>query len=180
MKGKESDVKVCRFGEKVQWKPLAVRANRRTPIEVRWEDGYWLGLIFRTDESLIGTDKGVVRCRDFRRLSEEKQYDAEGLLSVCGTPQRPVPTRNIRYVPTSIAREANEEEGDVEDVQEVAADVDVRVEPVQDIRARAADEEFQSMRILKRDVLQYGATIGCKASEMQMKGIEGRKKSKSL
>ena len=70
IKGQESSKKVCRFGEKVQWKPLPVKANRRTPIEARWQYGFWLGFIFRTDETIIGTDRGVLRCRDFRRLPE--------------------------------------------------------------------------------------------------------------
>ena len=70
VKGRQSHRHVCKFGEQVMWKPMKTAANRRNKDEPRWEEGSWLGVIFETDEVIIGREHGVVKCRDVRRMPE--------------------------------------------------------------------------------------------------------------
>ena len=42
----------------------------RDKFDVRWREGVWLGIRAESGESIIGTNEGVVKARDFRRKPE--------------------------------------------------------------------------------------------------------------
>ena len=50
------------------------------------EPGIWLGRAEDSDEHLVGTPRGVYRCRTVRRHVPDKQWDAELFLSIKGAP----------------------------------------------------------------------------------------------
>ena len=58
-------------------------------MEAKWEDGIWLGQARASNESLVGTRKGVVRAFAIKRSDEAKRWDAEMIKELKGTPQRP-------------------------------------------------------------------------------------------
>ena len=64
-KGKEFNRKVAEFGEAVQY--LRLGSEGKGNMESRWGRGIWMGVREETGESIIGTEEGTVKCRDFRR-----------------------------------------------------------------------------------------------------------------
>lgn len=52
--------------------------------------GVWLGVIERTEESTIGTNNGIVKCRTINRLPENQRWDKEKVLNLKGSPWSPV------------------------------------------------------------------------------------------
>ena len=55
------------------------------------EDGIYLGVEDRSGESRIGTARGVVKARDFRRKPESERWSATALRAFIGTPWDPTP-----------------------------------------------------------------------------------------
>ena len=47
-------------------------------------DGVWLGVTDRTDETRIGTESGVVKCRTITRRPEGQQWDGDAIKKVKG------------------------------------------------------------------------------------------------
>ena len=72
----------------VMYLPGGKRASR---LEDKFLPGIYFGQALRMDESLIGTQNGVVRARTLRRLPEGDRQDRELLLSVKGSIWKPVP-----------------------------------------------------------------------------------------
>ncbi len=114
IRGRESHRPMCEFGESVLWRPLNTAPNKKNKDEPRYEEGYWLGIIDRTDEAIIGTSRGVVRCREIKRRPEEDHGGGEGLLNVCGWPSAPNPSRKSDQIQASLNTSDDEDEEDVE------------------------------------------------------------------
>lgn len=67
------------------------------------EFGLLLGLRTRTDEAIIGTDKGVARAICIRRLDESKGWYVESLRKMQGRPSSPVPGKPGDFIPVHVA-----------------------------------------------------------------------------
>ena len=60
----------------------------------RLRDGVWLGVNARSGEHFIGTADGVVKCRDIKRISEERdRWNKERVLAAQGAPWQTIPGR---------------------------------------------------------------------------------------
>ena len=119
--GYETKRDLAEFGEKVLYTPLTGSQNIRGNMSMRQEFGIVLGLRMRSDEALIGTAKGVIRCKYFRRLDANECWDKKMIESMPGRPSCPVPGRPGDFVPVHIS--------DGPDVPHDLADVD---EPLKD------------------------------------------------
>ena len=53
-------------------------------------------------EHLIGTERGIVKCRAVRRLDEVGNFDAAKIAKIRGCPWQPVPGRMSMRIPTNI------------------------------------------------------------------------------
>ena len=53
--------------------------------------GTWLGVNERTEENLVGTERGAIKCRTVSRLRKEDAWDNELLVRMRGALLRPVP-----------------------------------------------------------------------------------------
>ena len=62
--------------------------------EPKWRSGIWLGFVDNSNEHLIGTEKGILKCRSIRRHDKSEQFDALMIEKFNGTPWKPVPGRN--------------------------------------------------------------------------------------
>ena len=144
------------------WRPLKTKANKKDKDELRMREGYFLGIIHRTDEAIIGTSEGAVRCREVRRLPREDQGDAEGLFSCVGWPSAPVPGRKSATIPSSTHME--EDGGDEEVEAEYAtADVDIKTPDIAPPHVEGMHHSGRELRILRKDVAKYGYSQGCPA-----------------
>ena len=61
-----------------------------------------MGFIDHTNEHIIGTQKGALKCRAIRRHDASDQFDATMIEKLAGTPWRPVPGRESLKKPTNI------------------------------------------------------------------------------
>ena len=69
--GEKCTTPLVPFGEPVMYLPM--RTVRRDKGDVAKKPGIWLGIIARTQEVLIGTEDGVVKCRTVTRLPDEEK-----------------------------------------------------------------------------------------------------------
>ena len=76
--------------------------------ESRWRTGIWLGFIDETNEHIIGTNRGTLKCRAIRRYDTTGQFNIVEIEEMRGSPWEPIPGRNTLKIPTNI-----EETGEV-------------------------------------------------------------------
>ena len=63
--------------------------------ESRWNEGHFLGVRNETGELIIGTNQGIVKARDFKRIADSSQrWNAESLKNIKGSPWKPNPEVN--------------------------------------------------------------------------------------
>ena len=75
-------------------------------MEDTFLDGIFLGMRLRSDETLVGTTRGVIKMRTLRRRVEEEQWDNEFARSSKGEPRQPVPGINSDHVLAAISDRA--------------------------------------------------------------------------
>ena len=61
-----------RFGESILYK--LSKTIRLGKSEARWRHGVWIGSIEASDEHLVGTDLGVIKCRAVAPLAEGQRF----------------------------------------------------------------------------------------------------------
>ena len=72
------------FGESIMFKPAkTVIQPKQNP---KWRDGIWLGFIDSTNERIIGTNVGVMKCRAIRRQESTEQFSMIETEKITGTP----------------------------------------------------------------------------------------------
>ena len=64
-KGRKFNRNVAEFGQKVLY--LQANSAGKNKLDVRWQEGVWLGIRDESGESVVGTATGVVKAKDFRR-----------------------------------------------------------------------------------------------------------------
>ena len=67
VKGRKSNRMMVPFGECVWWMPMRPQSKEPTNLDPRVEEGCFVGLREASDEALIMTPQGLVKCRDIRR-----------------------------------------------------------------------------------------------------------------
>ena len=96
-KGKSFNKPIAEFGENVWYLKLASAGKDK--FNSRWEEGIYMGCINETGETIIGTQFGTVKARDFRRKTFHKdRWDRENFDNIKGTPWEPTPGRNGDYI----------------------------------------------------------------------------------
>ena len=65
---------VVGFAEKVLFK-MTTDKTKRDRSETEWSTGYFLGVISRTTEFLIGTPEGIIKCTTIKRVPDDQAYD---------------------------------------------------------------------------------------------------------
>ena len=70
--------------------------------EDKWRSGIWLGFIDNTNEHVVGTSKGTLKCRAIRRNDASDQFNARMIEQLKGTPWKPAPGRDSLKIPTNI------------------------------------------------------------------------------
>ena len=86
--GEKCGTPLVPFGESVMYLPMKI--VRRDKGDSAKKLGIWLGVIARTQEILIGTEVGVVKCRTVTRLPDDEKWNARQVLRVRGRPWAPI------------------------------------------------------------------------------------------
>eukprot|EP00973_Karenia_brevis_P047656 6613462-Karenia_brevis.AAC.1 len=82
-RGRSAPQRGVGFAECVMYKPA--KTVKLAKDEARWEYGIWLGILIDTGENIIGTNKGVIRCRAITPLEKKKKYNKEKIEEMKGT-----------------------------------------------------------------------------------------------
>ena len=94
--GHKTKTPVTCFGEKLLWR------RRRSPAALNkhdseWTEGVFVGVSGSSNEVLVSTPDGIVRCRDVRRLVEKDRWDKDFLMKCdMGFEEYLNPTREAR------------------------------------------------------------------------------------
>ena len=89
-------VPVVPFGEAVLYLPL--KTAKGSKREFAKKLGSWIGTIERTEEALIGTESGIVKCRAVNRLPKEERWPRDLVLNMKGVPWEPVPDTRGQHI----------------------------------------------------------------------------------
>ena len=103
------------FGECVYFKPAKTVCIFKD--EPKWCEGIYIGFIDVSNESVIGTSRGVMTCRAIRRKDETDRFDNEMIHGMKGFPWQPVPGRVGLRIPTHTEDNGAiiDDEGEVDD-----------------------------------------------------------------
>ena len=91
---------------------LPMRSASSSKGELARKVGIWLGIIEKTEEVIIGTKHGVVKCRTVNRLSDGNQWNGDLVLSVGGWPWEPIFGRRGMHIPVDVEDDSEDPEGD--------------------------------------------------------------------
>ena len=61
-----------------------------------------MGTIERTEETMVGTLEGVIKCRTINRLPNGEQWKKEMVLNMKGVPWEPIPGKRGQHIPVEI------------------------------------------------------------------------------
>lgn len=100
IRGESCVAPVMPFGEIAMFLPL--RTTKHSNDEAAREPGAWLGTIERTEETLIGTAQGVIKCRVVNRLPEGDRWNLKLVAEMQGVPWEPVLGRSSDHIPAQI------------------------------------------------------------------------------
>ena len=72
-------------------------------MQPRWETGVWLGIRDESGDVIIGTGKGVLKARAFRRkVINSERWDFETFSAIQGTPWEPIPGQGETEVKANV------------------------------------------------------------------------------
>ena len=156
------DIPIAEFGEKVLYMPIKTEKRATSKAEPRMHEGIWMGLRQRTNEALIGTNRGVIRARTIRRMTDDARWDGMMLLKVRGTPRRQNPRQDCDAIPVQIDNDG-ESMVDIRDEDNVDLEGDEKDGPIEVPIERNVPEApvTRRMYVTRNMVDTYGATEGC-------------------
>jgi hypothetical protein len=91
--GRRYNDKVAAIGEKVWQKKAQHDKERADQLKVEWEEGIWLGRARESNETVIATERGVMRACAIRMMDQDERWDGEAIERLQGTPQQPGPSK---------------------------------------------------------------------------------------
>ena len=142
-RGRMCRILVIPFAEYVWYRQIRKGKTQEDKLESEMKEGVWLGHARNSNEVLIGTEHGVVRAYDVRRMPEGQRWNGEAINRMKGTPQQPDPKRPGAGIPIRVVFDEAEEKR--------------AVEPA----APKRENEIRRMRITAEMLEKYGYTEGC-------------------
>ena len=146
------EVPLVPFGELVMYLPMKTATSSKG--EPATKPGAWLGIIERTEESIIGTYNGVVKCRTINRMADGEQWHRDMVLGMRGSPWEPVPGKQGMHIPVDVDDSGEDPEKDCgHEVRPTEAlDDEIPVE---------TRSNTDKLHISRKAITKYGVTTGC-------------------
>ena len=85
LKGKKYDKELAESGEIVHYR-YDKKVISQNKLEVRWGEGFFLGVRWRTGEMIIGNSEGIHKASTIKRVGAHRRWDGEELKKVRGWP----------------------------------------------------------------------------------------------
>ena len=114
-RGRRCEIPTEVFGEKVWYKELKAKSEKKHNMETDWKEGLWLGHARSSNEILIGTREGVIRAWAIRKKPASEQWDRDLIKNMKGTPAKPNPNKPGLMIPITVTFEHQEDEGEAEE-----------------------------------------------------------------
>ena len=152
--------------------PMKSAAHTPAKTEERFKEGVFLGVRFRSDEIIIGTDIGVLKARTIKRLTEDQQWDRDFVRRLQGTPKQPDPRVQSDNIRASL-RDPGEPEQDLDGdgpSRHAAAQSHAGAPVPQEVNAPRPEPAVRRMYVRKREIERYGETQGCPGCAAIKKG----------
>ena len=149
VKGRASKRFMVPFGECVWWMPLRPQTAQPSNLDPRVEEGCFVGLREISDEALIMTSEGLVKCRDIRRRPEPERWSDVLIRAVSATPCDPNPGTNDMRIRT--------------------IRVDARTVP-RTTASQGKSQKTRRMRLMKKDFERFGYSEGCDGCDTMRSG----------
>ena len=127
-------------------------------LDTPWHEGTWLGHARESNEHVIGTAAGVLRAHSIKRQDHTKQWDADAIRALTGTPQQPDPNRATYKLPIRV----NFDGPNTDDIPVPAAP------PHQEPNLRRTAITTEMLR-------EYGYTDGCYGCRQKAAGLDARR-----
>ena len=93
MKNRRCNMAICAFGEMVMYKELHPAETQRDKSVMDWKQGLYLGGLMRSNESVVGTEQGVIKAFAIKRMAGKERWNLEAVKSMPGTLMGPDPSR---------------------------------------------------------------------------------------
>ena len=154
------------FGENVMYLPMKIPKGDKGDVAKKL--GVWLEVLARTQETIIGTCHGVVKCRIVSRLSDEEKWGARQITGLRGTPWEPVPGKGDKRIPVAIDSQGSgvQVTDDQDEDQATREPVDDESEPIQ---FRGGPDKFH---VSRKAIDKYRPTDGCPAcTSISVRGL---------
>ena len=140
-KGKKFRGEDIEFGEIVHYKHSKREKNKK--LEMRWDEGVYLGRNCRTGEAYVALEDGVKKAGTVQRVGGHRRWDGERLSKIVCLPWKIKPEPRDPD-PEGMAHPQTEEEKSAE------------------VEARQKHEPHLRMKLLRDDFFEHGFTEGCK------------------
>ena len=155
IRGQQCRTPLVPFGELILFLPMkTIHRNKGDPAKLL---GIWLGINERTEEVLVGTMEGVIKCRTNSRMSADKCWDPKLVKGMRGVPWEAVPGKPGVPIPVEIKNNGAVVDGD-EAVE--AAQIPLDEEETKEIKFRGG---LDKLHISRKAIERYGPTDGCPA-----------------
>ena len=82
LRGKEFRGQVVQFGERVHHRRNVKGQILSNKLDVRWEEGIYLEIDWRSGEAFVGTEQGVVKAGVIRRVGAHRRWDRDAALAI--------------------------------------------------------------------------------------------------
>jgi hypothetical protein len=151
-RGRPFNRPVAEFGECIWYLPANTAGINK--YEVRWQEGVWLGIRMESGETIVGTELGVVKCRDSRRKpANGGRWNREFVDKIVGVPWEVYPG--------------------VKGSAEIRSRVRFPQEPGEAPRPIRGRDEYipRRFRIQKGDLQKFGFTAGCPGCRAANRGL---------
>ena len=149
LKGREFQKAIVEFGECIWY--LKTKDGSRGKLDPRWDTGVFLGVREESNEVVVGTNEGVIKCRTFRRKgSQEERWNRDTILGIKGVPWQPNPRVNTFDIRSRIV---------------------VPVEQPSEVEVgRMREFARRRWRIEASDLSTHGYTMGCPGCNAHRRG----------
>lgn len=158
-----------RFAEQFLYRVAKnVRIDKSEP---RWRKGIWLGSIQTSDENIIGTPLGVIKCRSIAALPEDQRFDIDAINSVKGSPWKPSTRHPGHKIRTHIGEETCEDDQEDDDDGVTDNGINIEEDPEEEEVVKEVAEsqrmissgagQSYSFYVKARDVFKYGSSDNC-------------------
>lgn len=155
IRGEPSGVPLVPFGEKVMY--FLVEIVKKQKGEAAEMPGIWLAVNERIEENLVGTERGVIKCRTVSRLCNGDAWGRGMLVKIQGVLWQPLPGNSDARVPVAIG-----DDGDIEDDDDVVPH-ELNEDEKEDIQQPTFRRGPGRFHVSREVAATFGTTEGCRA-----------------